>query len=46
MGAEYAGIAGRFAAILCADQVQALKPRRQAYEARKRVVAFLKERLV
>jgi len=31
-GLEFAGIAGRFAAILSADQVQALKPRRQAYE--------------
>jgi hypothetical protein len=46
MGVEYAGIASRFAAILSADQVQARKPRSEAYEARKRVVEFLKERLV
>lgn len=31
-GLEFAGIAGRFDAILSADQVHALKPRRQAYE--------------
>jgi 2-haloacid dehalogenase len=31
-GLEFAGIAGRFDAILSADQVRALKPRRQAYE--------------
>jgi hypothetical protein len=46
MRVEYAGIASRLAAILYADQVQALKARSEAYEARKRVVAFLKERLV
>jgi len=31
-GLQFAGIAGRFDAILSADQVRALKPRRQAYE--------------
>jgi 2-haloacid dehalogenase len=31
-GLEFAGIAERFDAILSADQVRALKPRRQAYE--------------
>jgi 2-haloacid dehalogenase len=31
-GLEFAGIAGQFDAILSADQVRALKPRRQAYE--------------
>jgi 2-haloacid dehalogenase len=31
-GLEFAGIAARFDAILSADQVRALKPRRQAYE--------------
>jgi 2-haloacid dehalogenase len=31
-GLEFAGIAGRFDAILSADQIGALKPRRQAYE--------------
>jgi hypothetical protein len=46
MAAEYAGTASRFAGILSADQNQALKPRREAYEARKRVVEFLKERLL
>jgi hypothetical protein len=46
MGAESAGIASRFAVILSADQVQARKRQREAYEARKRVVEFLKERLV
>jgi len=31
-GLEFAGIAARFDAILSADQIHALKPRRQAYE--------------
>jgi 2-haloacid dehalogenase len=31
-GLEFAGIAGRFEAILSADQVRTLKPQRQAYE--------------
>jgi 2-haloacid dehalogenase len=31
-GLEFAGIAGRFDAVLSADQIRALKPQRQAYE--------------